>query len=179
MKKVLVVGLVAVSILVGGALALSAGGWRWNLPTARVPVSLSADVSGIVLSALIGPEGEYAAYATYVAILETYGNVQPYANILAAEANHIAALQRVLERYAVSYPTENPYLGTIDAPASLADAAQTAIDAETANVALYDGMLADVAGHSDVSRVFANLRAASLESHLPAFELALENGGSY
>lgn len=179
MKKILVIGLVAASLLVSGILAFGAGAWRWNQTSARAQASLPVDVSSVVLEALIGPEGEYAAYATYAAIVETFGAVQPYANILAAEAKHIAALEKTLDRYGVTYPAENPYLGTIDAPASLAGAAQAGIDAEIANVALYDGMLAAVSGYSDIARVFSNLRAASLEGHLPAFELALENGGAY
>ena len=73
---------------------------------------------------LFGAEGEYAAYATYDAILEEYGSVNPYANIMAAEAKHIAALKEILDLYHVAYPDENPYLGMIEAPTSLAEAAQ-------------------------------------------------------
>jgi hypothetical protein len=115
---------------------------------------------------------------TYAAIIEEYGNVQPYANIMDAEARHIAALQKLLDRYGVQYPTVNPYLGKVEAPASLAEAAQAGIDAEKANVELYEQQMAAVAAYSDIARVFANLQAASRNSHLPAFERALANGGA-
>jgi len=179
MKKILVIGLVVASLLVSGVLVLGAGGWRCSQSSAPVQAALPDGVSSVVLDALAGPEGEYAAYATYAAIVAEYGAVQPYTNILAAEAKHIVALEKILDRYGVAYPAENPYLGTIDAPASLAEAAQAGVDAEVANGALYDSMFAAVSGYSDITRVFTNLRAASLEAHLPAFELALETGGSY
>lgn len=179
MKKILVVSLVVASLLVSGVLAFAAGGWRWSASSGTARLSLPGSVASVVLDALAGPEGEYAAYATYAAILEQYGDVQPYANILVAESRHIAALAQILDRYGVSYPAENPYLGTIEAPVSLTEAAQTGVDAEIANVALYDAQLAAVSAYSDIVRVFSSLRAASLEAHLPAFELALESGGSY
>jgi hypothetical protein len=45
------------------------------------------------------------------------------------------------------------------------------------NVELYDDLI-DKTDNSNLLRVLGNLRRASLESHLPAFELAAENGGT-
>lgn len=179
MKKNLIVSLVAVSLVVGGVAALGAGGWRWNSSSTATAAPLPTTVADAVLQALVGPEGEYAAYATYAAILEEYGNVLPYAQIMKAEAQHIAALATLLDRYGIEYPTVNPYLGKVEAPASLLEAAQAGIDAEKANVEMYDEQLARVAAYPDIARVFANLRAASLNAHLPAFEQALASGGAY
>ncbi|MEW5827108.1 MAG: DUF2202 domain-containing protein [Candidatus Bipolaricaulota bacterium] len=179
MKRIPLIGLVVAGLLVSGVLVLGAGGWRWSQSSAVVQASLPYDVSGVVLEALVGPDGEYAAYATYAAIVQEYGYVEPYASILASEARHIVALQRILDRYAVSYPVENPYLGVVEIPASLENAAQAGVDAEIANVALYDAQVAAVSAYADITRVFSNLRRASLEAHLPAFELALQSGGSF
>ena len=139
---------------------------------------LAEKAEAAVLEALIGPEGEYAAYASYAAVLEEYGDVEPYATIAEAELRHIEALQRLLDKYGVEYPTVNPYLGTIEAPADLATAARAWADGEIANIALYDELFPAVVGNSDITRVFLNLQFASQEAHLPAFELAAENGGT-
>lgn len=137
----------------------------------------AANVREALLQALAGPDGEYAAYASYAAVLETYGAVEPYGTIAAAELRHIAALERLLNKYGIDYPETNPYLGTIETPSSLEDAARAWVAGEIANVALYDGLLPIVANYPDITRVFGNLRGASLQSHLPAFERAAESGG--
>ena len=72
----------------------------------------------------------------------------------------------------------NPYLGEIAAPADLQAAAEAWAEGEIANVALYDELLAEVEGYPDITRVFLNLQSASQEAHLPAFQLAAENGGT-
>jgi len=60
----------------------------------------------------------------------------------------------------------------IEAPASLAEAAQAGVDAEIANVALYAEQLEAVSDYPDIVDVFINLQRASQEQHLPAFERA-------
>jgi hypothetical protein len=140
--------------------------------------TLSPEAQAAVLDALLGEEGEYAAYAMYAAIIEAYGSVNPFANIVRSEANHIAALQKVLDRYGVEYPEENPYIDAVTSPASLAEAAQAGVDAEIDNVALYEAQLAAVAGYADIVEVFVNLQTASQERHLPAFERAAARYGS-
>jgi len=52
---------------------------------------------------------------------------------------------------------------------TLAAACAAAVDAELANIAIYDGFFAlDLP--ADVRTVFENNRRASLQKHLPAFE---------
>ena len=46
----------------------------------------------------MGPDGEYAAAASYTAVLDAFGQVEPYATIQAAEQRHIDALTRQLQR---------------------------------------------------------------------------------
>lgn len=129
----------------------------------------------LLWEALMGADGEYAALASYQAVLDEYGDVEPYATIMEAEARHADALGRQLERLGVEVP-ENPYLGDIPAPADLQTAAEAWAEGEILNVELYDQLIAD-AESEQVIKVFNNLRSASLDSHLPAFELAAENGG--
>jgi hypothetical protein len=61
--------------------------------------------------------------------------------------------------------------GLVPAPtfASLTAACQTGVDAEIADAKLYD-TLKPAVDNADVLQVFANLQAASLTSHLPAFD---------
>ena len=129
----------------------------------------------LLWEALMGSDGEYAALASYQAVLDEYGQVEPYATIMAAEARHADALIRQLDRLGIDAP-ENPYLGLIEAPADLETAAEAWAEGEVLNVELYDQLIAD-AESEQVIKVFNNLRSASLDSHLPAFELAAENGG--
>ena len=125
----------------------------------------------------MGPEGEYAAAASYAAVLDAFGQVEPYASIRAAEERHIDALTRQLQRLGVT-PPANPYLGRVPAPATLAAAAQAWADGEVANVALYDKLLAAVSGDPGLTRVFTNLRRASADMHLPVFRAAATSGGT-
>jgi hypothetical protein len=130
----------------------------------------------VLLAALMGPDGEYAALASYQAVLDEYGQVEPYATILQAESRHADALIRQLERLGVEVP-ENPYLGEIAAPADLQTAAEAWAEGEILNVELYDYLITQT-DNSQILKVLGNLRRASLESHLPAFQAAAENGGT-
>ena len=138
----------------------------------------AADLSDaeVLLAALMRPDGEYAAFATYQAVIEEYGQVEPYASILQAESRHVDALIRQLERLGVDVP-ENPYLGTIPTPTNLQDAAEAEAQAEVLNVELYDYLITQT-DNPQILKVLGNLRRASLESHLPAFLAAAENGGT-
>jgi hypothetical protein len=130
----------------------------------------------IVLAALMGPDGEYAAAASYLAVLDKYGSVEPYQTIYQAELRHIDALIRQLERLGADVP-ENPYLGKITAPEDLVSAAEAWAIGEVLNVELYD-LLISKTDNENLLKVLGNLRSASLDSHLPAFELAAQGDGT-
>ena len=125
--------------------------------------------------ALMGPDGEYAAAALYQAVINEYGPVEPYVSIKEGEERHIDALTRQLERLGFDVP-QNPYVAVASAPEDLQTAAEAWAEGEIANVEMYDGLIAQTEDES-LLRVLENLRRASLESHLPLFELAAENGG--
>jgi hypothetical protein len=126
--------------------------------------------------ALAGPDGEYAAYAEYAAILEKFGSVQPYATILQAEERHVAALKRQFEKLGLAVP-ENPYLGKVQAPTSLKAAAEAGVEAEKRNVAMYDQLLALVKDQGGLAQTFTHLQTASRDCHLPALLAAVANDG--
>jgi len=126
--------------------------------------------------ALMGPDGEYAAAASYAAVLDKYGQVEPYATIYQAELKHVDALIKQLDRAGIVAPA-NPYMGKIEAPADLTTAAQAWAEGEILNVEMYDVLIAQ-SSDTNLTRVLNNLRSASLDSHLPMFELAAANGGT-
>jgi hypothetical protein len=126
--------------------------------------------------ALMGPDGEYAAAASYAAVLDAYGQVEPYATIYQAELKHVDALIKQLDRAGIVAPA-NPYMGKIEAPADLTTAAQAWAEGEILNVEMYDVLIAQ-STDTNLTRVLNNLRSASLDSHLPLFELAAANGGT-
>lgn len=165
------------ALIISGAFCLSTLAARSQRGGGQTtPLDPAAEAA--LLTTLAGPDGEYAARATYAAILAQYGaGVQPYANIYEAEVRHIAALQQQCVKYGVPIPPDT-YLGNVTAPATLLEAAQTGVVAEIANVAMYDENLVTVQKYPSLVQVFTNLRAASLYNHLPAFQAAVENGGS-
>jgi hypothetical protein len=130
----------------------------------------------IVLAALMGPEGEYAAAASYLAVLDEYGSVEPYQSIYQSELRHIDALIRQLEKAGVVVP-ENPYLGKVTIPDNLVSIAEAEARVEVLNVEMYD-LLISKTENTNLIKVLENLRTASLESHLPAFELAAQGDGT-
>ena len=141
-------------------------------------VTLDPVAKQALITALTSPDGEYAARAKYAAILAAFGaGIQPYANILEAENKHIAALQQQCQKFGVTIP-EDAYWENVTPPETLLEAAETGVLAENLNVAMYDDLLTKVVKYPSLVQVFTNLRAASLNNHLPAFEAAAENGGS-
>jgi hypothetical protein len=180
-------------IIRNALLALSALALGATISVAKPPpqaprtcstATLNPVATQALLTALAGPQGEYAARAEYAAILAVPGweNVQPYANIYQAEVKHVAALEQQCQKFGVPIPAD-PYMGNITAPTTLLEAAEAGVAAELANIAMYGddenpGLLAAVTQYPSLVQVFTNLRDASLNNHLPAFEAAVVNGGS-
>jgi hypothetical protein len=111
---------------------------------------------------------EYAAKALYEQAMADLGSVRPLTSIERAEEQHIAALERLFSAYGLEIPAE-PVDGQDLTFATLADACATGVSVETANAALYDGLLAQV-DNPDLVRVFTALQSASQTRHLPALE---------
>jgi len=113
-------------------------------------------------------EDEYTAKALYEQAMADLGSVQPLTSIERAEEQHIAALERLFNLYELEIPAA-PGDGQDLTFATLADACAAGVSAETANVALYDQLLAQVDNPALV-RVFTALQRASQTRHLPALD---------
>jgi hypothetical protein len=132
-------------------------------PKSRIE-PLAPQESEALLQAL---DDEYRAWATYDQVIKDFGPVRPFVNIREAEGRHIEALLGLCRRYRVTAPG-NPWIGKAPRYASVSEACQSGIEAEVANAALYDRLLASTA-RRDVRAVYDALRLASQDRHLPAF----------
>jgi hypothetical protein len=114
-------------------------------------------------------QDEYKAHATYQAILDRFGPVRPFVNILESEKRHIQALLSLFTRYQIAVPEDNwPVL--IAVPTDLQQACEEGVQGEIENGAMYERLLVMTVEYPDVQRVFRQLQWASQENHLPAFQ---------
>lgn len=147
----------------GGA---GANGWNTtgsNRGTAATPLT-DAEAEALQDAIL----EEYGALNLYQAIMDQFGEVAPFAQIAVSEQQHVNALVRQADKYGVEIPA-NPGMDAAPTFASLEEACEAGVNAEIADAALYDELML-VTDHADLIRVYTRLQAASLESHLPAFE---------
>lgn len=165
----------AVSIIVS-AIILSVGCTKQSVDTTK---STDLTLSGFGSAGALADEDltlekmmnyamqdEYAARAEYEAIMKEYGEQSPFDNIMQAEETHIASLTALFETYGYSVP-EDTSAEHVVLPASLKEAYQTGVDAEIANIAMYEKFLSyDIP--KDAAQVFTSLMKAS-QNHLKAF----------
>lgn len=137
------------------------------------PVSEEPLTEDVIAAMKAGILDEYNAHATYAAVIEQFGEVPPFTNIMASEAQHIAAWEFLFDRYALLLPA--PTQPDVPEFETLADACAAAAAAEIANFGLYDNMMATFEDYPDLLHVATVLRDASELHHLPAFESCAQN----
>lgn len=111
---------------------------------------------------------EYHAYETYKKTIETFGEIQPFTNIIKAEQNHINVLLVLCSKYGVETPINN-WSDKIELPNTPAECCEVGVVAELDNIKMYDDLLQYVAQYPDIQDVFYQLQAASYNNHLVAF----------
>lgn len=121
-------------------------------------------------------DDEYRAEATYAAILDAFGEVRPFVNIIEAERRHAARAKAEMDRLGIPYAPANPYLGKIAAPSTLLEACEQGVTAEIENIELYDLLLPTIE-NDQVRETLSDLQWASSERHLPAFQRCVSRGG--
>lgn len=112
---------------------------------------------------------EYKAEATYQKVIDKFGEVRPFIMIKRAETQHINSLKALYEKYGIEIP-ENDLASQVPTFDSITEACQAGVDAEIANVAIYDDLFTTVKDYEDITTVFEQLQSASENNHLPAFE---------
>jgi rubrerythrin len=123
-------------------------------------------------------EDEFRARAAYRKVIEAFGPVRPFVNIVEAEDRHAQALLALFAAFGVEPPPDS-WPERVGAPASFAEACRAGVQAEIMNEAMYDRLLRRTS-HPAVLAVLRRLQRASRERHLPAFQrcLARESGAS-
>lgn len=122
----------------------------------------SADALGAAL------QDERRAQAFYASVVAEHGRVRPFANIVQAEERHAAAVAALMDRHGVAAPPAD-LAGLPPVPATLRECSAAAAGLERGNIAMYDRLLRQVQ-EPDIRAAFENLRSASRDNHLPAFE---------
>jgi rubrerythrin len=117
-------------------------------------------------------DDEYKSRATYRKVIEAFGPVRPFVNIVESEERHIEALLSLFEYFETEAP-EDTWRERVVAPATLAEACRAGVQGEIENEAMYERLLARVTDPR-VRTIMQRLRQASRERHLPAFEHCLE-----
>ncbi len=111
---------------------------------------------------------EYRARATYRKVIETFGPVRPFVNIVESEERHAQALLAQFHRLGAPPPPDE-WDGRMSAPPTVAAACAQAVQAEIDNAAMYRRLVAQV-DDPIVRQVLSQLEEASQQRHLPAFE---------
>lgn len=156
------IGFAVVAVVILGVTACDSN----SPPTAPTPVALDAQLTATLVRAI---QDEYRAEAIYQGVLNDFGQVQPFVNVLSAEERHSSAIGRLFTVRGVVVPTSTSTVAAVPHFAALAAACAAGVVAERENIAMYDDLLrADLP--TDVRQVFSNNRSASVVNHLPAFQ---------
>jgi len=112
-------------------------------------------------------QDEYLAHGEYMAIMEKFGSQKPYSNIVRSEETHLAYLEEVYTAYDLEFPDDTSKDHLI-IPLDLLEAAQTGVQAEIDNIAMYEKFMTyDLP--ENIYNVFDALKRGS-DSHLLAFQ---------
>jgi rubrerythrin len=115
---------------------------------------------------------EYKSRATYRKVIEAFGPVRPFVNIVESEERHIEALLSLFEYFEAKAP-EDTWPQRVKAPTTLAEACRAGVQGEIENEAMYERLLPLVTDPR-ARAIMQRLRQASQERHLPAFQRCLE-----
>lgn len=114
-------------------------------------------------------QDEFRAQFTYQKVINTFGNVPPFSNIVQAEAQHVSEIQSLYQVRGLEPPESDWSLDNVPSSNSLQAACAAGVVSETSTVQMYDQLLArDLDG--DIRAVFERQREVSQNQHLPAFQ---------
>lgn len=110
---------------------------------------------------------ETAALATYRNVVTKLGSIRPFVNVIDSEQQHVATVKGLMTAHGVSIPPAAPGAAV---PSTRTLACALGVRTEQGVIALYDQYLPQIKSYPDLVLAFGNLRAASANSHLPAFQ---------
>lgn len=111
---------------------------------------------------------ERMAKAIYKKVVEIFGNISPFPQIIKDEQCHVSRVANMLSKYGLPIPPDR-WAGNVDFGfTSNQQACEVGAQAERDNAAFYDATLSQIS-HNDITSTFTMLRDVSLYRHLPAF----------
>ena len=131
------------------------------------------NVSNVLIEAI---NDEYKSRATYRAVINKFGEIRPFINIVAAEGRHIDALLPLFVKYNIAIPIDD-WDSRIETPSTILEACQLGVADEIENAQMYDRLLNSTTDYPDIQAVLKQLQRASTENHLPAFQRCVERSG--
>ncbi|NJN29503.1 MAG: DUF2202 domain-containing protein [Synechococcales cyanobacterium RM1_1_8] len=114
------------------------------------------------------------AKAFYQAVIDKFGPVRPFVNIVQAEDRHAQRWVVLFQQYNLPIP-EDSFAGKAAAPDSLNAACELAINAEVDNIKMYDRFL-EFIQEPDLRDTILQLRSVSENKHKAAFERCVNRG---
>ena len=154
----------------GACLAVMSSTTLASQAVAATNTSLDAKTQQAMIEAI---NDEYHARAFYNAVMDKFGEIRPFSNIVHAETRHAERLSQLFKQYGLPVP-EDSFAGKVEAPETLEIACQMGVEAEIANVQMYDNFL-DFVQESDLRATFTQLRYVSQNKHKVAFERCLNS----
>ena len=182
MQRILV-AVLAVGVLVGSGAGVASAyaGTRRNAAAgcttvANLPVEALSQAEKDALATTL--QEEYLARDVYQAVIAKLGSTRPFANIFKSEEQHVAALTALFTKHGLAVPADTRATRTSTLMAGVTtvdDALKLGVTVEKEDIALYEQLL-KVVDNQDILQVFGNLKDASVDRHLPAFENVLAGG---
>ncbi len=119
-------------------------------------------------------DDERHAQAVYQAVMDRHGEIRPFSNVIHAERRHESFLLDLFKEYEITIPRDPWPARALEAPETRRESCVQAVEAEKANVEMYDELL-ELVAEPDIREIFTRLRDASEQRHLPAFERCSES----
>lgn len=168
LKGIMISGLVVTTLLAVSLISVSAKSVYEEYSVEALSLNVVEDKTYSIEEMLTyAIEDEFMAKAEYEAIINTFGEVKPFINIVKAEQIHIDLLLPLFEVYGVLIP-ENTASENVVIPDSITSALATGLEAEEVNIAMYEVFLSQDNLPDNIREAFEYLKAAS-EKHLTAF----------
>ncbi|MBK7404575.1 MAG: DUF2202 domain-containing protein [Phycisphaerales bacterium] len=135
--------------------------------------ALDASPSGAVTegtraSLLAALADERRAGALYQAVIDRYGRIMPFANIVHSERMHANHVEQLMAARGIEIPVDTTVIPVEEIPGTVAEAYRAGVEAELENIELYDRLITGVDDEA-VREAFRQLRSMSEQRHLVAF----------
>jgi len=101
-------------------------------------------------------EDEYLARAYYSLVIEKFGEILPFSNIIKSEELHIMAVKSLFPTYKLSIPSDKAE-DYMKAPVNIKEALEVSEQIEIENIAMYERFLKENPPE-DVKEIFTGLR---------------------